>query len=124
MQLVDTSVWIHHFRYGDERLKAALEQKTVLCHDWIVGELACGQLQARKTTLDHLGRLPQAPFIKPTELLYFIDQHRLFGAGLGLIDMQLLAACQVGACALWTNDKALFHAAKALGVRVMSFLPH
>ena len=124
MHLVDTSVWIHHWRYGDERLKEALEQQTVLCHDWIVGELACGNLQARKTTLDHLCRLPQAPLIKQSELLYFIDQHRIFGAGLGLIDMQLLATCKVIACDLWSNDKALFHAARKLGIRVTSSLPH
>jgi predicted nucleic acid-binding protein len=124
MQLVDTSVWIHHFRYGDERLRDSLDHQTILCHEWIIGELACGQLQARKSTLDHLSRLPQAPLIKSSELLYFIDRHRLFGVGLGLIDTQLLAACKVIACGLWTNDKALFNAARKLGVRVMSSLPH
>lgn len=124
MYLVDTSVWIQHFRYGDERLKTALEERQVVCHDWIVGELSCGQLQHRKNTLGLLNRLPKTPLISNQELLFFIDEHRLFGTGLGLVDIQLLAACRVADCGLWTNDKALIDAARKLKVGVISSLPH
>ena len=124
MYLIDTSVWIQHFRYGDERLTSALEENRVMSHDWITGELACGHLQQRKVTLELLDRLPKAPIINSRELLFFIDEHRLFGAGLGLVDIQLLAVCRIANCGLWTNDKALIDAAKRLKISVANSLPH
>ena len=124
MHLIDTSVWIQHFRHGDDRLKTALEENRALGHDWITGELACGHLQQRRATLELLNRLPKTPTIRHRELLFFIDEHRLFGIGLGLVDLQLLAACRVASCGLWTNDKALMNAARNLNISVLSSLPH
>ena len=42
--LVDTSVWIDHFRRSHRPLVGALERGDVQCHDYVVGELACGTL--------------------------------------------------------------------------------
>ncbi len=45
MILVDTSVWIEHLRLGSARLRSLLYNEQVLCHPFVVGELACGTLQ-------------------------------------------------------------------------------
>ncbi|MBU3724854.1 MAG: type II toxin-antitoxin system VapC family toxin [Burkholderiaceae bacterium] len=124
MHLIDTSVWIQHFRYSDDRLRTALEENRAMGHDWITGELACGHLQQRKATLEFLSRLPKAPVISSHELIFFINEHRLFGVGLGFVDLQLLAACRIANCGLWTNDKALINVAKNLKIGVLSSLPH
>jgi predicted nucleic acid-binding protein len=42
MILIDTSVWIGHFRTGEPRLVQLLEADLVLTHAFVFGELACG----------------------------------------------------------------------------------
>ncbi len=49
--LVDTSVWIDHFRQSDEQLINLLQQNEVLMHPMIRGELACGYLHKRDQVL-------------------------------------------------------------------------
>ena len=51
MILVDTSVWIHHFRAGSEKLRALLDEEQVFCHPFVEGELACGTLRNRNEIL-------------------------------------------------------------------------
>ena len=41
MILVDTSVWIGHLRARNDRLKSLLFDQQVLCHPFVIGELAC-----------------------------------------------------------------------------------
>ena len=55
MILVDTSVWIDHLRVGDEGLVTLLDSAQVLCHPFIVGELACGNLRNRGEALTLFG---------------------------------------------------------------------
>ena len=57
MMLVDTSVWIDHFRHGDSALTTALEAGQVGMHSFVLGELACGNLRVRVKVLSLL----QAP---------------------------------------------------------------
>ena len=54
MILVDTSVWISHLREGNKRLAELLEEGRVMCHSYVIGELACGDLKNRKTILSLL----------------------------------------------------------------------
>jgi len=42
MILVDTSVWIDHFRSGVDALANVLESAKVMTHPFVIGELACG----------------------------------------------------------------------------------
>jgi hypothetical protein len=42
LMLVDTSVWVDHFRHRDPLLVDLLESGDVECHPFIIGELACG----------------------------------------------------------------------------------
>lgn len=107
MVLVDTSIWVSHFRGGEPRLKELLMNGRVVCHPFIVGELACGQLKNRKEILSSLAALPMAKIAEHEEVLHFIEKHRLIGIGLGYVDMHLLASALLSGIPLWTNDKKL-----------------
>ena len=117
MILVDTSVWIQHFRVGSERLKALLLDEQVLCHPFVVGELvACGTLQKRAEILAMLKALPEARLLDQEEVLSFLEARRLYGRGIGWVDAHLLASTLLTGCAIWTFDKPLRRAAAALNV--------
>lgn len=108
MILVDTSVWIDHFRSGDAELAALLRDHRVLAHPWVVGELALGRLDQREQILELLNNLPQALVASDLEVLAMIDNYHLSGAGIGYVDAHLLAATALTAGArLWTRDKRL-----------------
>ncbi|MBL8475196.1 MAG: hypothetical protein JNK71_03885 [Methyloversatilis sp.] len=46
--LVDTSVWVDHFRHGNDTLIQLLDRDLVLTHPLIIGELACGTPRAAR----------------------------------------------------------------------------
>jgi len=118
MILVDTSVWIEHFRAGSERLKTLLIDGKVLCHPFVVGELACGTLQKRNEILTMLKALPEAYLLEHEEVLIFLEAQRLYGRGIGWVDAHLLASTLLTRCALWTLDKPLRRAAGDLNVLI------
>ena len=108
MVLVDTSVWIDHFRQGGNKLVGLLENNLVLMHPFIVGELACGHLRNRDEILALLHELPAVPIATDSEVLHFIAQRDLMARGVGYLDMHLLASVQLhGQASLWTRDKRL-----------------
>lgn len=112
MILVDTSVWINHLRNNDPHLVRLLTENSVLSHPLVRGELALGNLRQREEILAALDHLPQAPIAFTDEVSYFIEKHALYGLGIGLIDVHLLAATQLsGNTKLWTQDKRLLAAA-------------
>jgi predicted nucleic acid-binding protein len=113
--LVDTSVWVDHLRTGDAHLAQLLEQNQVLCHPFVIGELACGRLINRLEILGSLQALPSAPTIEFNEFLYFVDQNKLYGVGIGFVDVHLLAAAILSDAAFWTADKRLKKVAGELG---------
>jgi predicted nucleic acid-binding protein len=117
MVLVDTSVWIDHLRRGKVGLDMPLSEGQVLCHPFIVGELACGNLKNRSDILSLLHTLPAARTAEEGEVLQFIERHRLMGRGLGYIDVHLLASSFLSHTPLWTFDKRLEDAAGLLGIR-------
>lgn len=112
--LVDTSIWVHHLNRGNARLVELLNEGEVLCHPFVIGELACGRMRKRRQILGLLAALPQARVAGHEELLHLVDQHRLYGRGLGWIDIHLLGSGLLSSCTLWTSDKALHEAARAL----------
>jgi predicted nucleic acid-binding protein len=116
MVLVDTSVWVEHLRRGLPELSALLEEEQVLGHPFVTGELACGNLRSRAILLENLKRLPQSPHVSHEEANAFLENGRLFGLGLGWIDVHLLASARLAACRLWTLDKPLRAAAAKLGL--------
>jgi predicted nucleic acid-binding protein len=114
MVLVDTSVWVAHLRQGDIGLEALLNAGRVICHPFIIGELACGNLKNRSEILVLLQALPQATKAEHAEVLQFIENYGLMGKGLGYIDMHLLAAALLTRVPLWTLDQKLKEAAVRL----------
>jgi predicted nucleic acid-binding protein len=112
--LVDSSVWVDHFRRADARLCALLEAGDVLTHSLVIGELACGSLASRRATLGLLHALPRAVEASAPEVLAFIERAQLHGAGLGIVDVHLLAAMRLNDVELWTRDQALARAAARL----------
>jgi predicted nucleic acid-binding protein len=123
MILVDTSVWIDHFRSSDRHLVQLLEANLVSVHPWIVGELACGNLADRANVLSLLKTMPQLHVASEDEVLFFIERHLLAGKGIGYIDAHLLAAAALGSAQLWTRDKRLFAVAEGLGLAYQPFDP-
>jgi len=95
-------------------LRELLLAEEVVCHPFIIGELACGNLGNREEFLSLLRALPSLPVAQEEEILHFIQIHRLMGRGLGLIDIHLLASAGLGQASIWTMDKRLQKAAQAL----------
>ncbi|MGA2091256.1 MAG: PIN domain-containing protein [Endomicrobiales bacterium] len=107
MILADTSVWIDHFRKGNPELKRLLDKNEVVCHPFIIGELACGNLKNRKEILVLLHALALIDMVENHEILAFIEKHQLMGKGLGLVDIQILSSALLNNDKLWTLDKKL-----------------
>lgn len=116
MVLVDTSVKIDNLGKSSPGLSNLLDKGSVAIHPFVIGELACGNLNRRKEILSLLHALPFVPSIEDDEILFFIEKHKLAGRGLGLIDIHLLAASQMSNCPLWTKDKRLTSAAVDMGL--------
>ena len=117
MILVDTSVWIDHLRSGDDNLVQQLNSSNVLMHPFVLGELACGNLNKRKEVLTLFKDLPFSSVATDDEVLFFIEQHKLMGRGTGYIDSHLLAAVALnGSARLWTRDKRLKEVSDSLSL--------
>ncbi len=114
--LVDSSIWVDHFRYGNEHLVTLLHAGLVACHPFVILELACGTPPDRQEILDYLSDLQTIPVLTHDELLHFIHSHKIFGRGCGMVDVALLAAVMVApGTRLWTADKRLHTVAERLG---------
>ncbi len=116
MILVDTSVWIDHFRNGNDALATLLRHAEVVCHRFIVGELACGNLRHRDEILFLLAALPTVTLADHDEVMTFIEHNGLMGAGIGWIDAHLLSSAMLTDTPLWTLDKPLARASRAIGI--------
>jgi predicted nucleic acid-binding protein len=117
MILVDTSVWVEHLRKGDERLACLLSEELVLCHPFVIGELACGNLKNRAEIMSLLRAMPVAREAEHDEVLHLLESRSLFGRGLGWVDVHLLASALISDCGIWTLDKSLASAAAELKMR-------
>ena len=116
MILVDTSVWIDHFRQGDKLLVELLSGARVLMHPFVRGELALGNLKPRDEILQLLANLPHATVVDESELLHTVENRKLMGLGIGLIDAHLIASALLEGCTLYTRDKRLLAVAAALKI--------
>jgi predicted nucleic acid-binding protein len=114
--LVDTSVWIEHFRHGENRLAELLLPPSVLTHPFVIGELACGTFRHRTQVLGNLALLPSAVAATDDEVLELIEHCKLWGRGIGWIDAHLLASALLSHCPIWSFDQKLDAAAEHVGV--------
>ncbi len=117
MVLVDTSVWVRHLRQGDPDLEQLLNSGEVMCHPYIVGELACGNLNNRHEVLLLLQLLPPATLANHEEILQFIEENQLMGKGLGYIDVHLSASAVLTGVQIWSYDRRLNETNERLGIK-------
>jgi predicted nucleic acid-binding protein len=114
MILVDTSVWVDHFRNGNAELQNLLSNNEVLMHPFIVGELSCGTMQNRREILRLLQELPEAHVAEHDEVLGLVERKHLWGQGVGWIDVHLLASALLSLSTIWTFDRQLLRLATSL----------
>jgi predicted nucleic acid-binding protein len=114
MVLVDTSVWIAFLREGNAELERLLHNGRVMCHPFIIGEIACGNLKNRIDVLSLLRLLPLSIHVEHEEVLSFIESHKLMGRGLGYVDVHICASARLTGIPLWTFDKGLDQINKTL----------
>ena len=116
MILVDTSIWIDHLKSADATLNSIIAEARLLTHDFVIAELAMGQIAQRAYFFRLLRTFPRAPTVDEADFLTFVDQHGLSATGLGMADAHLLAglAEQPGAM-LWTRDRRLLAHAERIG---------
>jgi predicted nucleic acid-binding protein len=119
MILVDTSIWIDHFRRAESQLVHILDQCDVVMHPFVLGELVLGHVPGIGGMIDDLSRLPQATAASANEVLKFIMDRKLSGLGIGYVDAHLLAsAALMPEVLIWTRDKRLRAAAQSLSLSV------
>lgn len=117
MYLVDTSVWINHFRSANTPLTECLTNDLVACHPFIIGELALGSLKNRMTIITILNDLPHAPVADNSEVMAMIETRHIYSQGIGFIDAHLLASAMIsGDLRIWTADKRLATLAGELNI--------
>jgi predicted nucleic acid-binding protein len=116
MILVDSSVWIDHFRHAEPRLETLLEHELVALHPFVLGELACGNMHKRTETIGYLEHLPAASVASEEEVRHLLESRRFWGSGLGWVDMHLLASAIIGEMKLWTANRGMATAAARLGI--------
>lgn len=116
--LIDTSVWVDHFRRPSNELVRLLGLDLALMHPMVLLELACGTPPApRQRTLHDLNLLRHAQQAGWREVMDFVERERLYGQGCGLVDLSLLAsALLTPGASLWTLDRRLAAIADQLGV--------
>lgn len=116
MILVDTNIWINHFRKPDPMLVDLLNHGSVACHPFVIGELACGNLKNRKEILGLFQSLPSTIVVEESEFMEFIENRNLMGRGLAFVDIHILASAVLSSVPLWTGDKRLDQAAAEVGL--------
>ena len=116
MTLVDTSIWINHFRSAEEELVRLLEDGLAGTHPFVIGELAAGNLKGRSKTIGALQSLPQAAIAGEAEVHYLLENRQLWGLGLGWVDLHLLTAAAISRWRLLTADRVMRDAAAKLKI--------
>lgn len=118
MVLVDTSVWIDHFRSSDKDLIELLDSGQVCIHPFVIGELSCGNLSNRTEILALLQTLPGIDPALEEEVLMLIEENKLYGKGLGFIDVHLLTSALIHHVSIRTKDRSLKRTAGEFGIEV------
>ena len=116
MTLVDTCVWIDHARRTDPVLMDLLRTAEAVLHPFVFGELISGTLGNRGATIQILERLPSVPVVRDVEVRHLVESQRLWGLGLGWVDLHLLASTMIARANLLTDDRRLAAAARRLGI--------
>ena len=93
--LVDTNIWIDHLRKTEPVLVDLLERDQVCVHQSVITELALGNLKDRSVFLKALERLMIVRNVDDHGVQHFVEERRLWGRGLSVVDVALLASAVV-----------------------------
>ncbi|WP_063825481.1 type II toxin-antitoxin system VapC family toxin [Burkholderia ambifaria] len=108
--LVDTSVWVEHFRRPPPALVQLLRVDNVLTHPLVILELTSGTpLEPRAGTLGDLTLPRQTRLATPVEVAEWIERERPYGRGCGAVD------CTVQASVLLTPNTWLLPRDQCIG---------
>lgn len=117
MILIDTSVWIGHFRSNNPDVQKRLLGFEIVTHPFVIGELAVGALHPRSDVLRMMQGLPQLTKAHDPEVLAMVEARRLSGLGIGYTDAHLIASLLLSPDAvLWTFDRRFAVAASSCGI--------
>jgi hypothetical protein len=119
MTLVDTSIWVRFLQKREPyhtELKTLLSQEQVIGHPLVFGELLIGDSGGRTRVLDDYARMEHARAVAHEELVTLVRTRRLFGRGIGWIDVHLLASAILCRATFWTADQALEEVASEFGI--------
>ena len=118
MILVDTSVWIDHFRKPEMKLQELLHTDEVVTHPLVRLKLASGSIAHREKILSDLSLLPQVPVAKTDELFTLLERRKLYSRGIGVTDLHLIASSLIDqSLSIWTRDRRLGEIAEEFGLR-------
>ena len=118
--LVDTCVWVRHFRQRNPLLVDMLMDGEIWCHPIVVGELSMGTLKNREQTIFDLMQLNQPPLATFDETRQMVESRQLWGRGIQWNDAKILASSVIGEVPLWTFDERLKEIAGELGASFTS----
>jgi predicted nucleic acid-binding protein len=119
MVIVDTSIWVDHLYKGNSELEYLLNENKAATHPFIIGELACGAMKNRNLIVSLLIALPTSDSVTQEEFLLFIEKNKLYGRGLGFVDIHILASAAISNYKIFTRDKDLIAASEKLGIKYM-----
>ncbi len=119
MVLVDTNVWVEFFRGSKKSLALSdsIESGEVYLHPFVLTELVLGGL--KKELQLKMESFVNVSILSENQLRKFITEEKLFGRGLGFVDIHLLSASRIYQCDIWTYDSYLKKAAVHLGIRAI-----
>ncbi len=112
MILVDTSIWIEHFKKTHVELSGLLKVGKVVTHPFVVGELVVGGLDRESFFL--LGQLPEIPVATHNEVMTLVEGRKLANSGITWIDAHLLTSCILSDADLFTLDENLSAVARRI----------
>ena len=120
MVLVDTSVWIR-FLAGREPFASGLDEllgrDEVVGHEMVFGELLLGDIGGgRRNLLEAYTQMYRSSTVSHQEVVEFVRERRIFGRGVGWIDVNILASAVVDGFRMWTADPRFFTLADELQV--------
>lgn len=121
--LIDTSIWVDHFKNRNHGLIELLETDRALTRPMILAELSCGTPpQPRSQMLNDIGLLQMTNQASLDEVMNFIESEKLYGPGCGIVDIVLLASTLITpSTKLWTLDKRLSDLAEHFGAQFQIF---
>ena len=118
MILIDTSLWIDHFKRPDPRIAVLIAQGALVHHPFVTGELAVGTIHPRRRTILLLRNLPQLEVADEDAFYDYMNEHDLAGKGMGFVDIHLLVAASASGARVWTRDQRMIEHAPRIGLRL------